>query len=277
VLEGTTIDLVVECRNRKRLTQVWMIVAASGESEPRRYDLQPQDEQAIAWSLAEGDSPLEKIRQELRYEIQVIDEDGLSLESPLRGTIRIRPDRPPSGLAEVVHKVVLPTASPVVEYRASDDFGISRLALLVHVERGSNSTPPRGESSEVEPAAATGSSETDLAPAVEIPAEVHRFDLLRPDTVVAASRLPLIGRHALPLSQFSLAKGDRLKLTLEVTDYRGEDEAGQPRGTSTQSEPLVLEISDESGVLAAISEADQRSEERLTDIIKRQLGIGEAP
>jgi hypothetical protein len=39
----------------------------------------------------------------------------------------------------------------------------------------------------------------------------------------------------------------------------------------------VLEISDESGVLAAISEADPRSEEKLTDIIKRQLGIGETP
>jgi hypothetical protein len=44
-----------------------------------------------------------------------------------------------------------------------------------------------------------------------------------------------------------------------------------------QGDPLVLEISDESGVLAAISEADPRSEERLTDIIKRQLGIGESP
>jgi hypothetical protein len=30
-------------------------------------------------------------------------------------------------------------------------------------------------------------------------------------------------------------------------------------------------------VLAAISEADERSEQRLTDIIKRQLGIGESP
>ena len=66
-----------------------------------------------------------------------------------------------------------------------------------------------------------------------------------------------------------LAKDDRLKLTLEAIDYRGN-----APGQSYMSDPLVLEISDESGVLAAISEADERSEQRLTDIIKQQLGIG---
>ena len=67
-----------------------------------------------------------------------------------------------------------------------------------------------------------------------------------------------------------LAKGDRLRLTVEAVDYRGN-----LPGESYLSDPLVLEISDESGVLSAISEADERSEERLTDIIKQQLGIGE--
>jgi hypothetical protein len=68
-----------------------------------------------------------------------------------------------------------------------------------------------------------------------------------------------------------------VKLTLEVTDYRGENEAGEVVGQTHHSDALVLEISDESGVLAAISSADERSEQRLTDIIKRQLGIGETP
>jgi hypothetical protein len=74
-----------------------------------------------------------------------------------------------------------------------------------------------------------------------------------------------------------LEKGDRVRLTLEVVDYRGEDDEGLAVGESCLCDPLVLEISDESGVLAAISEADERSEQRLTDIIKRQLGIGETP
>jgi hypothetical protein len=89
--------------------------------------------------------------------------------------------------------------------------------------------------------------------------------------------LPLDSTFTLSLSPLKLTKGDRLKITLEVVDYRGENEAGEPTGYRYQSDPLVLEISDESGVLAAIAEADENSEKRLTDIIKRQLGIGESP
>jgi hypothetical protein len=57
-----------------------------------------------------------------------------------------------------------------------------------------------------------------------------------------------------------------------VVDHRGE-----APGVSYQGDPLILEISDEAGVLAAITEADERSEQRLTDIIKEQLGIGGKP
>jgi hypothetical protein len=89
--------------------------------------------------------------------------------------------------------------------------------------------------------------------------------------------LPLQRRHALLLSPLKLAKGDRVKVTLETVDYRGKNKQNETLGESHKSEPLILEISDESGVLAAISAADERSEQRLTDIIKRQLGIGESP
>jgi hypothetical protein len=66
-------------------------------------------------------------------------------------------------------------------------------------------------------------------------------------------------------------KSGRLSLGLVSTlDYRGD-----LPGESYPSDPLVLEISDEAGVLAAISQADEKSEQRLTDIIKQQLGIGE--
>src|SRR4029078_2115841 len=94
-----------------------------------RMDLMPTNGQPDRWSLSAGNSPLAQIHEELRYEAQVIDADDLSLETPIRGTIRIRPDQPPTGVAEVVHKVVLPTAAPVVAYRATDDYGISGLAV----------------------------------------------------------------------------------------------------------------------------------------------------
>jgi hypothetical protein len=265
VLEGTTVELAVQCTNGKPLDLVKLRTKA-GPVEAS-YDLVPADQQRMSWKLPGSQSPLANIRQEIRYEIQVTDADGLSLESPIRGTIRIRPDRPPTGSAEVVHKVVLPTAEPVIEYRATDDFGLSRIALIAEIER-------------FDPARASGPAvdlgQGILAAAREIPAEVKRFELLSGQPTLA-DRLPLAGRYPLALSPLKLGKGDRVKLTLEVTDYRGENERGEPVGQTHASEALVLEISDESGVLAAIGEADQRSEERLTDIIKRQLGIGETP
>jgi hypothetical protein len=266
VLEGTTIELSLQCQNGKPLASAWMLVKTKDQTH--RYDLAKQDGTGLVWSLATAGSPLANIRDEIRYEIQVIDTDGLSLEMPLRGTIRIRPDRPPTGSAEVVHKVVLPEAAPVVEYRATDDYGLSSLALVAEVER----FDPDREAGD-----STDLGQAPIVAAQEIPAEIHRFSVLPPGQVIVAGRLPLAGKHSLDLAPLKLAKGDRVRLTLEVTDYRGENDQDQPVGTPYLSDALVLEISDESGVLAAISEADERSEQRLTDIIKRQLGIGEAP
>ena len=74
------------------------------------------------------------------------------------------------------------------------------------------------------------------------------------------------------LASFGLEKGDRLRLELEVVDYRGK-----VASESVRSDPLVLEVSDESGVLAAISEPDERTEKQINDSIKLELGIGESP
>jgi len=275
VLEGSAVDLEIECTNAKQLKSAWLTIQTKAGTQ--RFDLAPHGANGAVWKPRVATSPLKSIQEEMRYEVQVLDSDGLSLETPLRGTIRIRPDRPPSGLAEVVHKVVLPTAAPVVEYRASDDFGISRLALVAEIERGSESPRPQP----VEPAGELNEdpqpTATDLTPAAAIAAETHRIEMLTQPRPLVGAGLPVQGQHAFSLAPLKLAKGDRVKLTLEVTDYRGENKAGQPAGVAYQSDPLILEISDESGVLAAISEADPRSEERLTDIIKRQLGIGESP
>jgi hypothetical protein len=218
---------------------------------------------------AGGSSPLHRVTKELTYEIQVLDADGLSLETPLRGAVRMKADRPPTGGAEVVHKVVLPTAAPVIEYRAADDFAVAQVRLMVDVERqmeGIIATMPPGESA--------SSTETT----VESAASQMESATLGVYSAKGGGSLQqkLDGKYSLKLAQLplpqKLAKGDRVKLTLEVVDFRGD-----APGASYYSDPLVLDISDESGVLAAISEADERSEQRLTDIIKRQLGIGESP
>jgi hypothetical protein len=270
VLEGSLLNMVVDCVNHKPLKSAWLTLQRAGTTQ--RVDLVPRDEERLVWSLPAENSPLQDVRFEQRYEIQVVDADGLSLESPIRGSIRIRPDQPPTGLIEVVHKVVLPTAEPVMTYRASDDYGISRLTILVDVERGGlkSVTSPANDETPV--------AETPVASSpAPLAAPSHRFEVFMSPQPIAGERLPANGKYGLTLSPLKLAKGDRIKLTLEVTDYRGENAKGEPQGQPTLSDSLVLEISDESGVLAAISQPDQRSADQLTEIIQRQLGIGENP
>ncbi len=268
VLEGSQVNVAVECKNEKSLSAVWLVTKVDGKA--KRFELAKQDNAGRLWQLtmASGEkNPFARITEELKYEIQATDADGLSLEAPLRGVIRIRPDRSPSGAAEVVHKVVLPAAEPVVHYRATDDYGIAQLKLLVEVERHQN---------EKAVSSTAGIDQSSTQPAPLVAAERSEVPILPKGTTLASAKLPAAGQYKLQLGKLpfspKLAKGDRIKIVLEVVDYRGE----QP-GVSYYSDPLVLEISDESGVLAAISEADERSEQRLTDIIKRQLGIGESP
>jgi len=48
---------------------------------------------------------------------------------------------------------------------------------------------------------------------------------------------------------------------------------GATAGKSGQSEPVVFHVTDESGVLAGLAEADEKSARQLYQIIQRQLGI----
>lgn len=274
VLEGTAVRLAVECTNKKELTSVWLVLKT--KSGAQRFDLVREDDAGLRWKLPEGtETPFDRVTEELRYEIQVQDTEQLSLESPIRGVIRIKSDRPPTGSAEVVHHVVLPTAQPVVHYRATDDFGLSQLNLIAEIERPTPDSDLPSSDSSLSGSSSLGSVTTSATATTA--AEKRVIPLLQVKPLLSGS-LPAQGSYRLNLAELSLAKGDRVKLTLEVIDYRGEDESGKPPlGQSYLSDPIALEISDESGVLAAISEADERSEQRLTDIIKRQLGIGESP
>ncbi len=253
VLEGSAVDVAIRCTNGKPLADVWLTVNC-GDVETR-YPLAAEDKVGELWSLPTENTPFARITEEVRFELQVIDRDEMSLETPIRGQIRLRMDRPPICSADVVHRVVLPTATPVIEYHVNDDYGIAELALHVDVER-------------------------DRVDADQDESGRCILSLLNTPLPLGANRLPLEGQFPLDLAALQLdgaqgprpvelAKGDRLRVTVEAIDFRGDSP-----GESYRSDRLILEISDESGVLTAISEADERSEERLTDIIKQQLGIG---
>jgi len=240
VIEGSRIDAALACGN-KRLAEAWLTIDAVKYPLTKTGADDARSGRGEVWSLAAAGTPLARVEKPLRWEAQVVDADGLGLERPLEGFIRIKADQRPRIVAEVVTKTVLPTAAPLVEYRATDDFGLSR--IVVRLER----------------VAADGAAQS----LGTLPAREFRKPLL-------AERLPLKDSYRLELSPLKLVKGDQLKVTLEAVDYRGE-----APGESTQSEPLVLQVTDESGVLAAISEADERSAQQLDAIITRQLGIGD--
>ena len=273
VLMGSEVQVAIECTNKKPLKQAWMIVRPVTGSEARRFDLKVDNEARTQWSLAAAGTPFQEVREELRYEIQVTDEDGLHLETPIKGSVRIRVDKPPVAVAASVHRVVTPGARPSIQYRAGDDFGLQKLALEVQVERQVAKNRAGNSSNSGE-----SPSDSDTAPAAEVKLETTEFNLL-PSSPVTLERLPLASKAAINLSALKLdpergpiQKGDRLKVVLVA-----EDDRGDLKGETFRSEAIIIEISDDLGVLSAVGEADPQAAQRLDEILKREFGIGESP
>jgi hypothetical protein len=61
-------------------------------------------------------------------------------------------------------------------------------------------------------------------------------------------------------------------ITLEALDHRGP-----LPGAVGRSQPVIFQVTDREGVRAAMSELDERMQERIDDIIKAQLGQGAQP
>lgn len=231
VIEGTDVVIDVRCDN-KELSQVWL---TAGEQQ---FPLEKTATDGHMWRLAGDASPLWNVTESISYTVQVTDEDGLQLEQPIRGTIRIRADRKPI-LRNVLlgTKQVLPSAKQVISYQATDDYGLSQIRLRIQVVR---------EDGEME----TQDQDLITVPESEQPQRT------------------LAGNYRLDLEPFSLEKGDELKLTLEAFDYRGE---APPQ--SNFSEPLVMKITDLQGILAALGEGDEKAAADLGTII--ELGAGD--
>ncbi|HEX4148845.1 MAG TPA: DUF4175 family protein, partial [Pirellulales bacterium] len=202
----------------------------------QEHEFAPVDEEGRQWAFDPRQGPLAEVMEPIQYEVQVTDEDGLELAEPVRGFIRIKADRPPRVTAALVTQHVLPSGKPTITYGVADDYGIAQVLFNVQIVH--------------EP----GTLEERQLP-LQVPAPPAKL---------------LQGRFPLDLSSMQLAKGDELKITLEACDYRGE----RP-GKMSLGQPLLLHVTDERGVLAAMAETDQRSAKQLDSIIERQLGIGD--
>ena len=232
VLEGSTARLNLICSN-KQLTSARIKV---GESS---FELLPSNhsDHRSNWSLP-AQTPFEKIREALTYEIQVTDPDGLSLQRPIVGQIRLKPDRPPKIVASAVTQQVLPTAQPKLDFTITDDFGVSKIVAAIHFSREDG--------------------------------QVQRHEILVRAISEAEQPLTIVhGQVAIPLSQFKLMKGDEVKAVLEATDWRGDI-----LGQTGQSAPVAFNVTDINGILIQLNEADKKSAKLMEEILRHEIAVG---
>jgi hypothetical protein len=235
-LEGSRVEVEIACRN-KALAKASLVI------DDNSYPLTPTDSERRRWRLDVRNTPLEAIAKETRYKLEILDADDLAPEHVPQGVIRIQLDRPPRIAAVVRTRHVVPEASPVIECRATDDYGLAQLLVRPTVLKES----------------ADGMRREPRAPVA----------LLDGESPLVGGQLPLQAKYPLSLSQFKLAKGDQLELVLEVVDYRG------PRaGKAAASEPIVLVVTDAEGVASAVAELDPKLEQEFDSLIQRQLDIG---
>ncbi len=240
VIEGSVAKLKLVCSN-KPLKSASITVGTGVSSVPlvkaQKKVAGGTPATTTEWTLPPG-TPFDSICEALKYEVQVIDEDGLSLETPISGQIRLKPDRLPRVVATAVTRFVLPTALPKLDYAAGDDFGVAKIVAIIHISRED------GRTSQHEVVSKT------IAAADQ------------PQTI-------LRGQVAVPLSPYELMKGDEVKITLEVTDWRG-DLVGQ-KGLG---EPITFSVTDLNGILAQTGDEDKKTAKQLDEILRRELGIG---
>jgi hypothetical protein len=232
ILEGSRVVPVVTADKPLRSSQI------SIDDTP--YSMQQDGERFVL----DTDGPLTNLSTSVRYAVQVEDEDGLSLDHPVSGMLQVRPDQAPRIAAATVTRYVLPTATPRIKYKALDAYALDSIRVHKIVQR-LTATPEEGEA----------------APEAEAPivAEIATIE----DHADSHSETVRID-----LADLNLAKGDRVIVTFEASDYRGEAESKTGR-----SEALIFHVSDRAGVLSAMRELDTQLDKKLNQIIHAQLGM----
>lgn len=237
VLEGSRVTVRAACGN-KRLTSA--VVSIDGQEFPLARE--PAGE---AWAMPAGTSPLDDVVEPLQFELVVVDADGLRPERPITGIVRIKADAAPQVWADIHTRLALPTATPVLEWKVDDDHGIGEISILL----------------EPFPADAEGGLQPAEPRTIRVPSAGG----------TGRTSLSLAGSTPLPLGSLGLKKGDQVRVTLQATDTRGERE-----GRTAASEPLVIDVTDEAGLLASLLDDDERSARQIDAILERQLEVGSA-
>lgn len=236
VLEGSAAKLSLICSN-KSLKSATLKVNDGPNVVPLVKSGAADKPGEAVWTLPAG-TVFDSIREALKYEIQVVDQDDLSMEPSITGQFRLKSDRLPRIVASAVTRQVLPTAVPKLDYAAGDDFGVSRIVAIVQISREDGA-----------------SRRYEIASKV-----IDEKD--QPQNIIR-------GQIPVPLSPYELQKGDEVKVTLEVTDWRGSIPGQKGIGES-----VTFNVTDLNGILAQTGDEDKKTAKQLDEILRRELGIG---
>ena len=237
VPEGSRV--VVRIASDKELQQADLSIEGS-KLPMTRVATQAAPGDRDVWTMDPAGTPLAAVAEPVRYAIQVTDVDGLSLERPIEGVIRVKIDRPPEVTASALTTLVLPTARPTISYTATDDYGIGEVTVLAEVIHSDG----------------TAGEKTQL-----------RLYALPPGS---PPRKNIQDRQRVALAPLKAVKGDQVKVTARAVDDRGG-----AAGKAATSEPLMFQVTDEQGIYAAMAEADRESAKRLQTMIDNQMDVGE--
>ncbi len=190
------------------------------------------------WVMPADDHPLINVASTIKYQISVTDTDGISPDRPITGILQVRPDQNPRIAAATVINLVLSGAAPRIKFRAVDDFGIDHIAADITISR-----------------AGKDASDDTITRMI---AQSESHAKLVDNTV------------AIELTDFDLEIGDSVLVTLQVTDYRGQQE-----GITVASDPIEFTVTSRANFLAAMRDIDSETDEKLDQIIRAQLGVGD--
>jgi hypothetical protein len=240
LIEGTSIRLRLESDEELRTVRVKLRNTAG---ETKTHDLRPvvvaaEIEQRMIWELPPKDTWLEAVDSSISFEFEIVDGFGGQPRRPLTGNIHVHSDRPPTVSLGSLHHNALPLATPTVECRVEDNFGLSNVALTYDVVRHADGPPERHRAVLYE--LREGEQSQDSSP----PEKSGSFE------------------HVIRFGELKLDVGDKVRIQLHATDWRGDG-----KGQTQSSDPMTINIADVETALADVITALE-AREKPTDVSK---------
>ncbi|MDP6544701.1 MAG: hypothetical protein QGH60_11970 [Phycisphaerae bacterium] len=228
VVEGSKVIPVITCDNKKIVKGT-----ITFEKSEKIYDLTRRGESLVFDS---DTGPLNTIIEMVRFEIDVIDDNGQRPESPIKGVVHIAADLPPRAALMGFSRHVVPGATPELRFRAIDDYALDEITLHLAV------------------------IDADGQQTEQPPVSIAKLKGRQADYG---------GSYMVDMTKLKLQKGYQISALIEAVDYRGELE-----GKIRRSEKWVFEVTDSAGVLEAMDRLTEQMDKKLDEILRAQLEAG---